>query len=165
MGKIGFKRSDRRYRSDDGQEWDSRFEWQVWDGLRSAGYDVRRATEDDSIGYHTQVKQGRCLECGSVSVLQDRIYTPDLYVAGLKGKRASSGSSYYVECKGYFPADKRNLFRSVANQATGIDLRIVFPKEIRLKGTTKTNVEYIQAFCKTIKVGIWNKETGDILWL
>jgi hypothetical protein len=165
MGKIGFKRSDRRYRSDDGQEWDSRFEWVVYNGLTSNGYSVRRCDESDAFAYNTTVKQGRCVECGSPKVLQERTYTPDLFVGGVKGKRATVNDSYYIECKGYFPSDKRNLFRSFANQTEGLSLRILFPSEVRLKGTKVTNVQYVKKFCKTIPVGLWDKSNEEIIWV
>lgn len=165
MGKkVGFKRSDRRYQSDDGQLWDSRFEWVVYDGLRSSGYTVRRCDEDDSLAYYTAVVKGKCVECGSNDVLQSRIYTPDLFVVGSKGKGSIAQAGYFIECKGYFPADKRTLFRAVANKAEGIDLRIVFQREVILRGTTGTNVAYIKKFCKNTPVGVWNPNREDIDW-
>lgn len=165
MGKIGVKRSDRRFRSPDGAEYDSRFEWQVHSGLESSGYIVRRTDERDSIAYHTAVKKGRCVECGTTSVIQERIYTPDFFVAGSKGARAYGRGSYYLECKGYFPGDKRSLFRSVAKQATGVDLRILFAKEVVLRGTKLTNVEYIDRFCPNIPIGIWDRDHNEIIWV
>lgn len=162
--KVGFKRSDRRYQSDDGQLWDSRFEWVVYDGLLRSGYNLRRCNEDDSITYHTSIPKGKCVECGGNEVLQGRVYTPDLFVVGSKGKGSIAQAGYFVECKGYFPADKRTLFRAVANQASGIDLRIVFQREVILKGTKVTNVDYIKKFCKTTPVGVWDPNTEDINW-
>lgn len=105
------------------------------------------------------------MECSSPNVLQERIYTPDLHVAGHKGKGSVASGGYYIECKGYFPADKRGLFRAVANQIQDIDLRIVFPSVVRLRGTSGTNVEYVQKYCKSIPVGVWNKKTGEIQWI
>ena len=165
MPKIGRKFSDRRFRSDDGQEWDSRFEWVVWDGLIRSGYRVRRCDESDSFSYNTAVVKGRCLECSSVRVVQDRIYTPDLFVVERQRKGTIERCNYYVELKGYFPAEKRGLLRSVANQATGIDLRVVFQRLSPLKGTKTTNVDYIKKFCKSTPVGVWNPNLEDIDWV
>lgn len=162
--KIGFKRSDRRFLSDDGQEWDSKFEWLVYSGLKGAGHRVRRCDQSDSISYNTAVKQGKCLECGGTVCVQERIYTPDLYVGEPSGKGTSANRGFTLECKGFFPADKRSLFRAVANQATGIDLRIVFEREVKLKGTVGTNVDYIKKYLKGFPVGTWNRETQEIDW-
>lgn len=165
MPKVGRKFSDRRFQSDDGQLWDSRFEWVVWDGLTRSGYRIRRCDEGDSINYNTKVAKGRCLECKGVDIVQERVYTPDLFVVGRKGERSAVGGGYYVELKGYFPAEKRSLLCSVANQATGVDLRVVFQRVSPLKGTKTTNVEYMKKYCKNTLIGVWNPNKEDIDWV
>jgi hypothetical protein len=158
MPRKGSKRSDRRWIDPGGQEWDSKFEWLVYERLRSDGYRVRRCDESDSIAYHSGVRQGRCLECGSAQVVQERIYTPDLFVVGRVGSDEQCRSA--IECKGYFPGSKRNLFRSVAKQwgrewdeAEGPDLRIVFESN-RLRGTALSSVEYVHKYAKNVTPGL-----------
>jgi hypothetical protein len=160
--KVGFKRSDRRYQSDDGQLWDSEFEWKVFNGLRSNGYRIRRCDEGDTVSYHTPVKQGRCVECGSNDCVQERTYTPDIFVVE-SPCRSATGRNYYIECKGYFPAEKRSLLRAVAGQSKGVDLRIVFERLVSLKGTKGTNVDYVHKYLK-IPVGVWDRKEQRIVW-
>jgi len=162
--KLGFKRSDRRFQSDDGQLWDSQFEFRVYDGLRSSGYRLRRCDESDSIAYNTTVKQGRCVECGGAKCVQERIYTPDLFVVEDPTGKEDQGRQYYIECKGYFPADKRALLRAVASQRAGVDLRILFEREVKLKGTVGTNIAYVHKMMKGVPVGTYDKTTQGIVW-
>lgn len=160
--RKGQKRSDRRWIAEDGSEWDSKFEWSVFEGLRSNGYRVRRCNESDSIAYHSPVKQGRCLECGSSSVVQERTYTADLYV--VEGTAEDPGCKYLIECKGYFPSPKRSLFRALSAGLQGTGLRIVFESNQRLRGTKMTPVEYIQRYCKNVIPGVWDKKNKQVVW-
>lgn len=165
MPRVGKHRSDRRWLDDNGNEWASEWEHDVYHGLRRAGYSVRRCDERDTISYSAPVKQGRCVECSSQRVVQDRTYTADLYVAKTP-KGVSHKGPYLVECKGFFARDRRNLFVSVAKElkSIGTSIRIVFQQEAKLKGTQQTNVSYIFRYCKNVVPGVWNRDTRTITW-
>lgn len=119
-GRIGSKRSDLRFRAQDGSVWDSPFEYKVFSALNEQGYIVRRATKEDAIKYTTPVKNGRCdcdchMEC-DCEVVQDRVYTPDLVLY--------TAHPVYLETKGHFAGTKRNLFRNARSQS-GRDVRVI----------------------------------------
>lgn len=155
------KRGDRRFTSPSGELFDSEFEWRVYNGLRDRGYSVRRCDERDSIAYHTQVKAGRCLECDSANVAQSRIYTPDLWV--VEPEQPDQGSArrgYFVECKGYFPQQRRAMLRALKSQQPALDLRFVFSSEVRLT-KARTNVEYVLTMIKAPATS-WDRKTNYI---
>lgn len=160
--RKGVKRSDRRWIDDDGSEWDSKFECDVYRGLARNGHRVRRADEGDTIAYNSKVKNGRCVECCGDNVVQDRIYNADLYV--VTDKEDPEGEGYLVECKGVWLGPKRNLFRSVAGQLQGTNLRIVFQANRRMKGTKMTPVEYCHRYTKNIIPGLWDNKNKRIEW-
>ncbi len=162
--RKGWKRSDKRWIDERGQEWDSRFEWQVFEALRNAGVDIRRCDKRDTIAYGTRVRGGSCLECGSDQVIQARAYTADLYVLG--NQPFNPGLGYLLELKGYWQASKRTLFRSVAKQCAneGINLRIVFESGRRMRGTQLNGPEYVHKYCKNVVPGVYNKKTQEIIW-
>jgi len=162
--RKGVKRSDRRWIDADGGEWDSKFEWRVYNGLRDHGNRIRRCDERDAIAYNTSVRQGRCLECKSNAVIQERIYTADLFMVSERDGGATGGG-YLVECKGYFPGTKRALFRAISKQLQGIGLRIIFESNRQLKGTKNmTPVGYIHKYCKGVVPGVWDKKTEQVTW-
>ena len=165
MPKVGRKRSDRRWEADDGVEWASKFEHDVYYRLRSDGYRVRKCDESDSVSYQSSVKQGHCLECGSNGIVQLRTYTPDLFLVG--GLRQGERGGAIVECKGKFTSDKRKLFREVAAQWEGPDLCIVFQGS-RLPGLQSSSIEWCQRYCKNVTPGLWSTATqtreSSIAW-
>ena len=143
MPRVGRKRSDRRWLDPTGEQWASRYEWETYEYLKAAGANVRRCTEDDSINYTERKPRCRCLECGSGNVVQERTYTPDLYLVP-KGREESGG--YYIEVKGYFRGEKRRLFRCLRNDRPDIDIRVVAnanPKTGKLRLT-----EYFARYLK-----------------
>jgi len=152
------KRRDRRFTDPGGDEWDSQFEFLVYTGLQGLGYSVRRCDKSDSVAYNHGVTQGRCLECGSAEVVQERNYTPDLYV--VEPQEEATGAGYYIECKGYFPADRRSQLRSVIQSNPDLDLRILFAAERKLT-QAKTNIEYVHSYIKC-GAGVWNN--GALEW-
>lgn len=154
------RRGNRRYVDPHGDEWDSQFEWFVYNGLRDLGYSVRRCTSSDSIAYHSQVKQGRCLECGSDGTVQERIYTPDLYVADDPTQSRDERGGYFIECKGYWPAEKRSLLRQVKEQNPSLDLRVLFAKVAKLT-PKRSNVAYVNDIIHAT-AGAWND--GNLRW-
>jgi len=162
MPRKGVKRSDRRWIDEDGSEWDSQFECRVFHGLRGSGHRVRRCDQGDTIAYNSPVKQGGCLECGSDAVIQNRIYTADLFV--VEDPQDPTGGGYLVECKGYFAADKRSLFRSISKQIEGTSLRIIFESPKKMRGTKLTGPEYIHKYCKNVIPGVYDKKTETVVW-
>lgn len=122
--RIGTKRSDLRCKDPKGDIWASPFEFNVYDAiLLKEGFTIRRAGDSDSLAYGTAVRGGRCTKCGCDTVIQERSYTPDLYLVRKGSARDTAG--FYVEVKGYLPGPKRNLFRQVKAQHPDVDLRIV----------------------------------------
>ena len=126
MPRVGTKRSDRRWIDPDGEQWASKFEWRVFDHLRSSGANVRRCTSSDSIAYTEPKPNVTCLECGGSECVQERIYTPDLYIVPHGG---DDKSGYYIEAKGYFRKEKRQLFRHLRKSRADIDLRVVLESD------------------------------------
>jgi hypothetical protein len=122
--RVGAKRSDLRWEAE-GEIWASPFEYKVYDHLRANGRTIRRADERDKLTYNTPVKQGRCTQCNSCSIVQERTYTPDLVVVQGERREEAIGRVYFIETKGYFDGPKRNLFRQVKSQHTSIDLRLL----------------------------------------
>lgn len=130
--RVGTKKSDRRWRTPDGEEWASRFEAKVYYALKEQGVNVRRCTSADSMSYTDSVKLGRCSKCGSSEVVTDRSYTPDLcvYPDGAGGEAIDR--CYFIEAKGYLRADRRRLLRSFAKTGPPIDLRLLFEADIKV---------------------------------
>jgi hypothetical protein len=149
MPRVGRKRSDRRWIDPSGEQWASRYEWETYEYLRAGGTDVRRCTEGDTITYREPKRGCVCLECGGGDIVQERRYTPDLFVIP-KGKSEADG--YYIEVKGYFRGEKRRLFRCLRNDKPDIDIRVVAnanPKTGKLRLT-----EYFARYLKTTPIVI-----------
>ncbi len=149
MGRVGRKRSDRRWIDPSGQQWASKYEWETYEYLRSIGANVRKCTEGDTVTYSEPKRGCVCLECGSGSVVQERRYTPDLFVIP-EGEHESGG--YYIEVKGYFRGEKRRLFRCLRQDRPDIDIRVVAnanPKTGKLRLT-----EYFARYLKTTPIVI-----------
>lgn len=152
--KIGFKRSDFRFRAEDGSEWDSKFEAQVYFTLLGQGYRVRRTTKQDSMAYKSTTRGGICLQCSSRDVAQERIYTPDLFVDTSDGleRQQNEPSGYYIESKGFVSQQRRSLLRAFRKARPDVDLRLVFQRNYRVgKGTV---VEWAERYLKA-KAIVW----------
>ena len=155
------KKRDFTFRDPDGEVWDSKFEWLVYNGLRDQGYMVARCDERDSLAYHSPIKTGRCLECDGTSVVTERRYTPDFRVVEPEQpSRGLVGRRFIVECKGYFPAQRRTLLRCVKECHPDVDLRFIFPTEVKLT-PARTNVEYVLRMIKCPATA-WNN--GAFEW-
>jgi hypothetical protein len=121
-----------RFRAPDGSEWDSKFEWQVYDVyLRDpvSGRKIRRTVKGsgDTLAYTVPVRNATCDSCGQAKVSKHRSYTPDIFHdgagdAGLKG-------SYLIETKGYLRAAERSLLRAFCKARPDIDLRIIYQRD------------------------------------
>lgn len=126
--RAGTKRSDRRWIAPDGALWASKFEWEVYIHLGELLHDfpdwtIERCGPSDTLSYSTPVQNGRCTQCRTVCVVQDRTYTPDLaLVHRVQGKESRR---IYLETKGYFKGTKRNLFRQALKANPDIDIRLV----------------------------------------
>jgi len=154
MGRVGRKRSDRRFRAPDGEVWASEYEFRVYEQLRDelGGDTVFRNEGPDghTFNYFTKVKSGDCLECGSSEVVQRRTYTPDLRIGGSKDPPIR----YYIETKGYFSAEKRNLLRSFLK--TGEDIGLVLVLQNDSKATAKLTLTQYSAKYFKIPTFVWN---------
>lgn len=140
--RVGKKRSDRRWQSEDGTVWDSRFEYEVYEHLRAAGVNVRKCGKGDTISYTEPRRSSQCLECGSNEVVQLRTYTSDLLV------RQGDGSEYYIEVKGYFPAAKRSLLRHLIKARPDVNIRFVFASNAKAPGSKLRYAEYCAKYFK-----------------
>lgn len=168
MPRKGSHRSDRRWVDEDGNIWASKWEHDVYQGLRRNGYRVRRCDESDTIAYTTPINSGACLECGSTGVVQHRTYTADLFVV-TDPEQPDEAQGYLVECKGYFARDKRAMFVEVAKElkSLGQDIRIIFTnnnKSTLGRGIKSTPVGYIHRYCKNVIPGVWNSKLDKVDW-
>lgn len=165
MSRRKTRRGNRTFTDPDGDIWDSRFEWLVFVGLRDLGdYGVRRCDQRDLVTYHTPVKQGQCVECKTDRVVQVRTYTPDLFVVDrTRGNHTAEGQGshgYFLECKGYFPKERRSQLAYLCREKPDLSLRFLFSKEAKLTPTC-SNVEYILKYMKR-PAGTWND--GALEW-
>lgn len=153
MGRrVGTKRSDRRWEDDDGNVWASKLECEVYTALRGeAGIRVLERCgggEGHSFDYTSPVRKAVCHSCASRDVVQQRVYTPDLYV--VPASAGSDARGYYIEVKGHLRADRRNLLRSVVKAYPDLDLRFVFaPGAAHRSATSRLNLgEYVTKYLK-----------------
>lgn len=127
-GRIGTKRSDWRFRAPDGSEWDSKFEWQVFDALTKQGHRIRRCERGlaDSVPYTQRILNAACGACGSDAVGKRRSYTADFLhdPERKESQRETDDGRFLVELKGYLRADERGLLRALCKARP--DLRLVF---------------------------------------
>lgn len=158
--------ADRRYIDEENNEWDSRYEYEVYRGIQLLGFDVRRCSEEqgDTFAYQSPVVRGRCLECEGNKVVQERTYTPDLYISGESIGPGCGGA--YIEAKGYWKAPKRNLLRSVVKSNPDLSLLFIFQRDLWVtKGKSKYS-DYIARFFKDSRCLVWNnnlKNPGPVI--
>lgn len=153
-GKIGTKRKDMRFRSPDGQEWDSRFEWQVFDVYVRAGWKVRRTAKgsSDTLSYVLPVRAATCLGCGSSEIGQQRKYTPDVFCDG--SPVGGKAGEYFIEVKGYLRAAQRSLLRAFCKARKDVDLRIIYQRDFPI--SAKSTISQWTARFLKIPYAIWN---------
>ena len=161
--RIGTKRSDMRFRSPDGSEWDSKFEWQVYDVIiRFAPKGTIRRTKQggsDTLSYTVPVRDATCNSCGETKVSKHRTYTPDLFQNGADAGRQPG--SYFIEIKGYLRAAQRSLLRAFCKARPDIDLRIIYQRDFPINkklSVTQWTAKYLK-----IPYAVW-KGNGDIAW-
>jgi hypothetical protein len=88
--------------------------------------------------------------------VQDRSYTPDLFLRP-EGRPESDG--YFIEVKGYFRREKRQLFRCMRNSRPDINLRLILEGDHWVtKGKTRMT-DYAKRYLKTTPTHVWD---GDI---
>lgn len=150
MPRVGRKRSDRRWRDEEGVEWDSQFEARVYERLRSYGVAVRKCDKGDTLSYSEPKRGHECLACGSTEISQSRAYTPDLFVDTSEAGDGSEG--YYVEVKGYFPAPKRKLFRDFLKARPDVSVRLVFETDARAPKSQLRYTTYCDRYFKIPRV-------------
>lgn len=158
--RVGKKRSDFRWLADDGVVWSSRFEYAVYTALKEQGVNVRKTTAEDSIPYTSVVPNSRCRGCESVDVVQDRVFTPDLFVipkADDEQGKDSNSEPYYIEAKGFLRADRRSLLRRFRQAKPSINLRFIIERDY--KATAKCSLsQWIGKYLKLPCI-VW---TGSI---
>lgn len=156
MGRVGSKKSDRRWKAPDGSLWDSKVEWNVYDTLRKQeDLEVRRCDERDTLSYTTPVRSGRCVVCGADGVVQERTYTPDLCV-----RSRESGHTVLLEVKGFMHSSRRSQLRAAIRQNPDADVRFVLQSKYT-KATKKLKLyQYIDKYMKVPWI-IWEGEYPD----
>ena len=151
--RIGTKPRDMRWKSADGQEWASEFEWKVYDAYRTAKAPVRRTNKADSLSYALPVNRATCATCGGTEINQlGRHYTPDLFYDA--GDGGSSGDSYFIEVKGYLRAPQRTLLRAFCKARKDTNLRFIYQRNFHVSKST-TIGEWTSRFLKR-PWAIWN---------
>lgn len=162
MGKrVGTKRSDRRWQDDSGIIWASRYECQVFQRLSQAGCMVRKCEQGgiDSLTYTTPVRSGRCAQCGSGQVVQERSYTPDIFLTPPYEDGKHSG--VYLETKGLFPADKRGLLRHFRKTGPLVDLCVIANADHWVtKGRTRLS-DYFARYLKDVEFLVFRGTNPD----
>jgi hypothetical protein len=153
--KVGTKHSDRRWLSPSGEEFDSKFEYEVYDTFDKSAA-VRRTTKGDTLAYTSPIRNGSCISCGGTEVGQQRHYTPDLFAIPSDSKHKAIG--YYVEVKGYLRPRERSLFRSIYKAHSHVDLRLLFATDFRATGTKGRITDWFKKFCPNWKLAIWHHE-------
>lgn len=163
--RVGRKRSDRRWEAPDGTVWASKFEYEIYcilaDQARVSGSVVRKCDKggDDTFSYTTPVRQGRCVQCHSGEVVQERTFTPDICVSYRDDEGATR--TYYIEVKGYFPAAKRSLLRGFRKTGQNIDLCVVAQANHWVsKGRTRLS-DYFERYLKDVPFIYLNGEGAD----
>lgn len=149
--------ADRRFIANDGRVWASKYEWQVYAELVAIlGSRVRKCSQGgiDTFSYPSTVRGGRCLECQSGQVVQDRSYTPDIFID--KAWDGHPGGGAYIEAKGYWDAHKRNLLRSAVKANPDLNLIFVFAADKWVtKGKTKYS-DYVAKYFPGATSVIWS---------
>jgi len=158
-----------RWEAPDGSVWASRFEYEVYRGLKESGVAVRRTDEQDRLFYSRPIRKGTCAACGSSNVVSRHSYCPDLFVSTQQPDERRSGQSaavpaagYYIEAKGFFRADRRSLLRSLRKARPDVDLRLVVQRDYRITKRGLSLVQWIRKYLKC-PVAIWTTG-GGLTW-
>ena len=154
--RVGTKRRDMRWRAPDGTEWDSRFEYEVFLAYTAAGFQTRKATEQDCVTYSRPVRNGVCRKCGALEVATQHRYTPDLFVipphAGKRGGMAQLGP-FSLEVKGYLRAERRSLLRALCKAQPNLHLRLLVQRDYQVTKSLSLT-EWARKFLH-IPVAVW----------
>lgn len=147
--RVGTKHRDMRWEVD-GEIWASRFEYEVYDAYRRAGYQVRKTTEQDRVAYTRPVRNGLCLQCGVREVASEHTYTADLSVvpkADRQQPHLDDGRPYLLEAKGYLRAERRSLLRALCKARPDLRLRLLVQRDYKV--TSKLTItEWAAKYCK-----------------
>jgi hypothetical protein len=155
-GRLSDKRSDRRFVDSEGHVWASKFEARIYEALRSNGVDVQRCGEGDSFNYVQPISGGgRCLSCGGDKCVQERIYTPDLRI-----HLGSERGNRYIETKGYFPQQKRALFRHFRKSNPDVDIRVVLERDLKVGKGHLT--DYFARYLKDVPVLVYRGDDEEL---
>lgn len=162
MSRLSAKRSDRRWKDEHGTVWASKFEYQVYVKLCAAGLMVRKCEQGsiDTLAYTTPIRQGRCTQCGSGSVVQERTYTADVYL-GPDPTTTGKPSGLYIETKGFFPAEKRGLLRHFRKTGPDVNLCVIANADHWVtKGRSRLS-DYFARYLKDVPFHIFRGTNPD----
>ena len=151
--RIGTKRSDMRWKSPDGEEWDSRYEYSVWCAFKAKGYKIRRCDKSDTFSFTLPIRGASCRACGSAEVGQQRHYTPDFHVTPPDKEPGSFG--YYVEAKGYLRAKQRSLLRNFHKENPDSGVRYLLQRDFPISKRSSVTAWFSKFFKKSI-IAIWD---------
>lgn len=137
----------RGYNSKAGYRVASKFEVAVIDWLTDQQIDFEY--EAKTLSYSTPVVNGICNVCGHTNVRQQRTYTPDILLP--------DGS--FIEIKGKFTPQKRNLMRHLIRDNPGETIRFVFFNDPFL---TKRKATRLSDWARQqgVEYHIWNPKGG-----
>ncbi len=156
--RVGTKRSDRRWEDDDGVIWASRLECEIFQSISTDDRVVVRRCDQggsDTFSYTTPIRSALCKSCGSTEAVQERVYTPDLYV--YPATPGGDKRGYYIEIKGHFPGPRRTMFRHLLKDKRCPSVRLLLDPQSAYRTATAalTLVEYCHKFMK-IPVHVWS---------
>jgi len=158
--KAGKHKSDRHWIDPEGNKWDSRYEYVIWRAFSETSRKVRRTDKGDTMAFTLPIKGGKCGDCGSAKVGQQRTYTPDLHVAAYNPKHEAE--YYYVEAKGYLRAKERSLLRAFYKAHPDAPVRFLFQRDFPATARSKTTghrssiMQWFAKFLPNFKAEVWN---------
>ena len=163
--KASAKRSDRHWIAPDGELWDSRYEYLVYIKFRQEGINIQRCDKSDSFSFTLPIRGGKCGDCGSDQVGQQRTFTPDFRIVSEDSKHPTV--SYYLEAKGYIRAKERSLLRAFNKAHPSADVRYILQSAYRASKPTASSdgsiVTWFSKFMKGKTVYVWNAGIPDEL--
>lgn len=150
--RVGTKNSDRRWEAD-GEEWDSRYEYQVYRAYADAGWTIRRCNQSDTFSFTLPIRAGTCLACGATTVGQHRRYTPDFHVTTPASQHPPV--SYYVEAKGYLRTSQRSLLRHFHSQNKDSGVRYLLQRNYPVTQSSSIT-DWFNKMMKGSQWQLWN---------
>ena len=121
--------------------------------------------KSDSFSFTLPIRGGKCGDCGSDQVGQQRTFTPDFRIVSEDSKHPTV--SYYLEAKGYIRAKERSLLRAFNKAHPSADVRYILQSAYRASKPTASSdgsiVTWFSKFMKGKTVYVWNAGIPDEL--